>query len=110
MFQEPLFYNRREISYIVRHSDNNEEFCIRNMSYSDVDKLRKDILKLNPLRIDVGPIYDNDAFFNKDNSKRGTAIEREYVIDIDMNDYDEIRTCCKEKILCDKCWIFLVAA
>ncbi len=110
MFKDPLLYNRREISYIVRNQESGEDFCIRNMSYSDIEKLKKDILKLIPLRIDVGPIYDNDAFYNKDASKKGTAVEREYVIDIDMNDYDEIRTCCQDKLLCDKCWVFLVAA
>jgi DNA primase small subunit len=104
-----MFYNRREISYIVRQI-NGEEFCIRNMSYSDVDKFRKDIQKLVPVRIDVGPIYDNDAYYNKDVSKKGTAVAREFVIDIDMNDYNDIRTCCTGKTLCEKCWTFLVVA
>ena len=39
-----------------------------------------------------------------------TALEREYVIDIDMTDYDNIRTCCQGKKLCEKCWIYIRAA
>ena len=105
----PSEYNRREISYIVRH-DSGEEFCIRNMSYDSADKLFDDINRLNPLRIDIGPVYENDAFFNKDASKRGQAVEREFVIDIDMNDYNDIRTCCEGKALCQSCWKYLVAA
>ena len=107
--QSPNEYNRREISYIIRQ-DNGEEFCIRNMSYTDASKLRKDVEKLTPLRIDIGPIYDNDAFFNKDATKRGSAVAREYVIDIDTNDYNDIRTCCTGKTVCRSCWTFLVLA
>jgi len=38
------------------------------------------------------------------------AEEREYVIDIDMTDYDNIRTCCKGKKLCKKCWVYIKGA
>lgn len=63
-----------------------------------------------PLRIDIGPIYNNDAEYNKDTSKWGTAVFREYVIDIDMNDYNDIRSCCTGKSLCKSCWTFLIIA
>jgi DNA primase small subunit len=104
-----MHYNRREISFIVRQEDG-EEFCLRNMSYSDADKFKSDIRKYVPARIDIGPIYDNNAYNNKDATKKGTAVAREFVIDIDMNDYNDIRTCCTGKSLCQKCWKFLVAA
>jgi len=103
-------FNRREISYIIPHKDSSEEFCIRNASYNDWEAFRRDVLFRTPTRIDIGPIYDNDARNNKESAKRGTAVAREYIIDIDMDDYDEIRTCCKSKELCDRCWKFLVAA
>jgi DNA primase small subunit len=104
-----MHYNRREISFIVQQEDG-EEFCLRNMSYADAEKLKADIRKMVPARIDIGPIYDNNAMYNKDVSKKGTAVAREFVIDIDMNDYNDIRTCCTGKSLCQKCWKFLVAA
>jgi DNA primase small subunit len=42
--------------------------------------------------------------------KKAEAVEREFVIDIDMSDYDSIRTCCEGKKLCNRCWKFMVAA
>jgi DNA primase small subunit len=37
-------------------------------------------------------------------------LEKEFVLDIDISDYDEIRTCCQEANLCSKCWQWITIA
>ncbi len=37
-------------------------------------------------------------------------MQRELVFDIDMTDYDSIRTCCSGAAICKRCWGFIAAA
>jgi len=37
-------------------------------------------------------------------------VSREFVVDIDMTDYDPIRTCCSDASICRRCWAFISAA
>lgn len=98
------YLHKREIAFILL-----KEVYLRYRAFKSEDDFRSYLLQMSPLKLDIGAVYDKSPgdrlFFT--NFK---AIERELVFDIDMTDYDSIRTCCKEANVCNKCWKFISIA
>lgn len=67
--------------------------------------------KMNPYKIDIGAVYSHRP--NQHNTvKSGSfqALEKELVFDIDMTDYDDVRSCCSAAEICSKCWTLMTIA
>ncbi|CAD2218350.1 DNA primase small subunit, putative [Angomonas deanei] len=99
-------------SYLARR-----EFCFtmigdiftRFRSYGSAAELKSDLVKNFPEKIDVGAVY-NIRPNQKQNVIDFQALERELVFDIDMSDYDNVRSCCKGKHICVHCWTWMSCA
>lgn len=65
-----------------------------------------------PSRFEIGPIYSTNPRERKTLRKASAfrPIGKELVFDIDMTDYDEIRTCCAGASVCRRCWTFIAMA
>ncbi|KIW43076.1 uncharacterized protein PV06_04221 [Exophiala oligosperma] len=85
---------------------------LRYQSYPTADTLRKDILRLNPSRFEIGPVYTTNPRDRKTLKKSSMfrPLSKEIVFDIDLTDYDDIRTCCEKANICSKCWSFATMA
>jgi len=84
---------------------------LRYNSFSSADELKKQVCKYNPSRFEIGAIYSAKPR-DKKTLRAGafTPQLRELVFDIDMTDYDSVRTCCSGKGICKRCWGFISAA
>ncbi|KLO19383.1 prim-pol domain-containing protein [Schizopora paradoxa] len=86
------------------------DVIIRYISFNTMEDMKKEVIRMNPTRFEIGPIC---TIRPKDRKTRPGALkplQRELVFDIDMTDYDEIRTCCSGKGICRRCWGFIAAA
>ena len=97
-------FQRREFSFTLEN-----DVYFRFQSYKSCEELKTKLIQYCPKKIDIGAMYNvlptehktADPFFPQ---------EKEIVFDIDMTDYDDIRTCCQEAKLCDKCWKYMIVA
>ncbi|CAI4231485.1 unnamed protein product [Auanema sp. JU1783] len=98
------YFNRREFAFILEG-----DVHLRYRSFGEACEFEKELCKVSPHKLDVGAVYN---YTPRDNRSRQDfkAIERELVFDIDLTDYDVVRTCCSEAKVCSKCWKFIVAA
>ena len=85
---------------------------LRYQSFTTGDQLRKDVLRLTPSRFEIGPVYTANPRDRKTLRKASAfrPISKELVFDIDLTDYDDIRTCCSGAGICHKCWTFMTMA
>lgn len=77
-----------------------------------VHSIRKDVLRLLPSRFEIGPVYTTNPRDRKQlkNLSAFRPLAKELCFDIDLTDYDDIRTCCDKAKICIKCWQFITMA
>ncbi|KAF6219312.1 hypothetical protein HO133_005137 [Letharia lupina] len=100
-------FGHREFAFTLQN-----DAYLRYQSFPTGDLLRREILRLNPSRFEIGPVYTANPRDRK-TLRKSTAFRpmaKELVFDIDLTDYDEIRTCCNKANICHKCWSFVTMA
>ncbi|RMD39514.1 hypothetical protein DV735_g5607, partial [Chaetothyriales sp. CBS 134920] len=98
-------FGNREFAFTLAN-----DAYLRYESFPTADLLRREILRLNPARFEIGPVYTTNP---KDRKTVGRAFKpksKEMVFDIDLTDYDDIRSCCTKANICTKCWTFATMA
>jgi DNA primase small subunit len=85
---------------------------LRYQAFASAELMKKEVLRLVPSRFEIGPVYTTNPRDRKTLRKSSAfrPLAKELVFDIDMTDYDDIRTCCSGAAICAKCWAFVVMA
>ncbi|GMH36057.1 hypothetical protein BSKO_03925 [Bryopsis sp. KO-2023] len=102
------YFQRREFCFTLP-----QDIFVRYQSFKDGGELHKALVNRCPAKIDIGPVYNIDPqrrnAYSGGQSRFGPE-ERELVFDIDLTDYDDVRTCCQEGNVCEKDWAYMSAA
>jgi len=101
------FFMRREFSFTIANDIYIRYLCFRNEA-----ELREAIQKKQPHKIDIGAVYSappKDHLTVKASAFK--PVERELVFDIDLTDYDEVRTGCTPDMMWEKgSWLYMSCA
>ncbi|PVU96463.1 hypothetical protein BB559_002383 [Furculomyces boomerangus] len=96
----------REFSFTIQN-----DIYIRYQSFNSEEDFKRDVIQKCPNKIDIGAVYNIAPKLAKTvHAGVMKPLEKELVFDIDMTDYDEIRTCCSGGDICKKCWGWMSVA
>ncbi|XP_032871692.1 DNA primase small subunit isoform X2 [Amblyraja radiata] len=100
------YFQNREFSFTLK-----DDIYVRYQSFNNQNELEKEMQKMVPYKIDLGAVYSHKP--SQHNSVKSGAFQaesKELVFDIDMTDYDDVRTCCSSADICRKCWTLMTIA
>lgn len=98
------YFERREFSFTLEGDIYCRFLCFKG----DID-FQNEMIRAMPIKIDVGAVYNTLPKLRK-SADSFVPQEKELIFDIDMTDYDEVRTCCKDTKMCNKCWKYMIIA
>lgn len=104
-YNDVSIFERREFACCIQASADASVF-VRYLSFSSAEEMRKTFSEKSPTRIEIGALFSSKPKEHAE-AVSFSAVERELIFDIDMDAYDEVRTCCKGANVCDKCWPLL---
>ncbi|EFC38640.1 predicted protein [Naegleria gruberi] len=79
----------------------------RYKSIKNATDLKEQVTKYSnvPVKLDIGPVYNLPVAKKNQNQTVLIPVEKEYCIDIDISDYDDVRFCgCTGGKYCKQCW------
>ncbi|XP_022820280.1 DNA primase small subunit [Spodoptera litura] len=97
---QPL--SNRELSFTLA-----DDVYLRYLTICNQKELQTLLQKKCPHKLDIGAVYNTKPSIGRHDA---VVLSRELVFDIDLTDYDEVRTCCQEAKVCEKCWKFMIIA
>lgn len=84
------------------------DIYVRYLSFANYLDFKQELTKKIPIKIDVGAVYNANPRVHKSVPVYDfKPIQHELVFDIDISDYNDVRTCCTESNICQKCWPFM---
>jgi len=100
------YFYQREFSFTLA----NDVYC-RYLCYKTAEEFKSNLVSRVPHKIDIGAVFNFAPSRHLMADKKAfIPIEKEMVFDIDMDAYDDVRTCCQGANVCQKCWLYLNVA
>jgi len=100
------YWCHREFSFTLK-----DDIYVRYNSYKSMDAWKEDLRRKCPYKIDLGALFNVEPKRRAQlSSDKMVAEEKELVFDIDISDYDDVRTCCSGAGICTRCWPLMSCA
>lgn len=101
-------FSRREMCYTLLENEN--EIYIRYKSWPSAEEFASEIRSLCPIKLDIGATYPCAPSERETIGALFKPQTKELVFDIDITDYDNVRSCCKSTNMCKTCWPLITTA